>query len=228
MSRSTDQALIVFAKPPVPGEVKTRLTELLSEEEAARLYEAFLLDALDLYRQLGVPVRLYLTSLDISLSLEDGPVTLLRQEGEGLGDRMKYAFAETLGAGYDRAVIVGTDHPSLPLTFVEQAFRELGEKPSICIGPSEDGGYYLLGMNAFYPSVFEDITYSRPDVFEVTLDKIRTTPAELTVLPEWYDVDTPAHLRRLVAELVEGEVPARRARRTHRILERLAEHYPQL
>lgn len=197
------QALIIFAKVPRPGRVKTRLTELLTEEEAAALYDAFLRDALDQYRALAADVRLYLsppaTPRPPDLVPED--VAVIEQRGEGLGARMQQAFLESFAAGYDRLVIIGTDHPTLPTAFIDEAFQALAEPLSMCIGPSEDGGYYLLGMNDFYPQVFAGMTYSHADVFAQTWARIQTTRVQATVLPMWYDVDTPKDLARLVREL---------------------------
>lgn len=201
-----NQALIVFAKLPVPGTVKTRLTTLLSEEEAARLYDAFLRDALAQYVQLGVAVRLYLAPPAEGLppDLVPGGVSVHAQQGEGLGARMLRAFVETFAAGYERIVIIGTDHPTLPSPFIDAAFGLLEEPLVFCIGPSEDGGYYLLGMNELYPQVFEGMRFSHEDVFAQTLRRVAETPAHLAVLPRWYDIDTPEALRRLVAELPDA------------------------
>lgn len=219
MHARQSEALIVFAKPPIPGRVKTRLTDLLSEREAADLYDAFLRDALDQYRQLRADLHVYFTGLsrvpdDLKTKLSATHV----QEGEDLGARMHNAFRDVFSAGYERAVIVGTDHPSLPSAFVSRAFQALDVDGSLCIGPSEDGGYYLLGMNRFYPRVFEEMTYSRSDVFEETLKRIHETKAALAVLPMWYDVDTPDDLRRMASELdlLQGTAP-----RTERELKKL-------
>ena len=197
------RALILFAKPPVPGRVKTRLTELLSDEEAARLYEAFLRDALDRYSTLEADLRLYVSPPFEAWpdSLRSDGFLLCRQGGEGLGQRMKHAFQQTIEAGYRYVVITGTDHPTLPLSYLHQAFQALREKSSLCIGPSDDGGYYLLGMTAMHPQLFEDMSYSHPEVFEEALQKASAARARLTVLPLWYDIDAPAELHRLIAEL---------------------------
>ncbi len=198
-----EAALLVFAKVPEPGAVKTRLTALLTDAEAAQLYEAFLRDALDAYQQLGVAVRLYLSPAPDAVPeglVPDG-VSLHRQRGDGLGERMLNAFVETFVAGFERAVVIGTDHPTLPLAFVAHAFDELAAPFATVIGPSDDGGYYLLGMNEVYPQLFEGMTYSHPDVFADTLQRAHTTPASLSILPTWYDVDTPDALERLAADL---------------------------
>lgn len=209
-----DAVLLVFAKVPRPGHVKTRLTPVLTPAEAAQLYAAFLRDALQLYVQMGVDVRLYLApSRPDDLDWVPEAVSVYEQEGEGLGPRMQNAFREVFEAHYERAVVIGTDHPTLPGSFVRQSFTSLEADSSICIGPSEDGGFYLLGMNAFYPQLFEGMTYSHDKVFTNTLARIGTTDARLTVLPRWYDVDTSDTLERMVEDLaqVEHELPHTRS-----------------
>jgi len=215
-----DDVLLVFAKQPRPGAVKTRLTPFLSTPEAARLYEAFLKDALHLYARLEVDVRLYLAPPLPEDGLEDVParIPVHEQSGDGLGPRMANAFEAVLDLGYDRAAVVGTDHPTLPLEFVRQAFAALAADRSVCIGPSDDGGFYLLGMSAFYPELFDGMTYSHEQVFEDTLARVEGTDADLTVLPRWYDVDTPAALPRMLEDLADDAVDAPRTRRTIRQL----------
>lgn len=210
----TAGALIVFAKVPTPGTVKTRLTTLLSEIDAARLYEAFLRDALDAYGTLGVAVRLYLgpSPDDLPTGLVPDGVTLHQQRGEGLGQRMLHAFVETFVAGHERAVVIGTDHPTLPLAFVEQAFEELSAPLATVIGPSDDGGYYLLGMNEVYSGLFEGMDYSHPEVFADTLQRAHATNASISILPTWYDVDTPDALTRLADDLERAPGGAPRTR----------------
>lgn len=202
-------ALIVFAKVPEPGDVKTRLTSVLSPEQATRLYEAFLRDALLQYTSLGVDVRLYLAPPEQPLpdGLVPGPANVHWQAGEGLGARMLRAFMETFAAGAHRAVVIGTDHPTLPSSFIDQAFAALDKPRSVSIGPSNDGGYYLLGMNDVVPSLF-DMPYSHDAVFTETLKRAADAGARLTVLPPWYDVDLPEDLRRLIGDLEDPSVTA--------------------
>jgi hypothetical protein len=216
-----DDVLLVFAKVPRPGHVKTRLTPALTPSEAAELYEAFLRDALELYATLEVDVRLYLAPPLPDDDRFDLParVTVHEQTGEGLGERMARAFRAALAGGYDRASVVGTDHPTLPLAYVRRSFRALAADRSVCIGPSDDGGFYLLGMSAFYPQLFDGMTYSHADVFDDTLARVDRTDARLTVLPRWYDVDTPEALSRMIGDLAASGVEAPRTRRA---VERLA------
>ena len=225
------QALILFAKPPVPGRVKTRLTELLSDGEAARLYEAFLRDAIDRYSTLEADVHLYVSPpLEAwPEGLRGGDFLLCQQEGEGLGQRMKHAFQRTIAAGYRRVVITGTDHPTLPLSYLRQAFQALHKTPSLCIGPSDDGGYYLLGMTTTHAHLFEEMSYSHPEVFEEALQKASATQSRLTVLPLWYDVDAPAELHRLISELEDSRLsPSVQVSHTRTVVEKLRQTHAAL
>ncbi len=222
-------ALIVFAKLPEPGAVKTRLTTLLTPTEAAHLYEAFLHDSLDAYGHLEADVRLYLAPSETPVPEGFAPdgVSVHAQRGKGLGARMLNAFVETFVAGYECVVIIGTDHPTLPLAFVECGFEELNAPLSIVLGPSDDGGYYLLGMNEVYPRLFEGMAYSHPNVFVQTLERAEATGAAVSVLPAWYDVDTPDALRRLIADLASDEA-VNAPRRTRELLASLAEKHRDL
>lgn len=201
------KALIVFAKTPIPGTVKTRLSPPLSEIESAKLYRSFLLDSLDAYCTAseleGVDVRLYLTGEGDLTGVDSLPLTSHPQKGSDLGARMLRAFVETFAAGYGHAVVIGTDHPTLPLSFVEMAFEVLKEPFSISIGPSTDGGYFLLGMNEVYSSLF-DMEFSHTAVFDETVERATETGANITVLPPWYDVDEVNSLKKLIAEMQAG------------------------
>lgn len=218
---SDGTCLIVFAKPPAEGTVKTRLVPPLTPLQAADLYRRFLYDSLEQYDRLDSPVRIYFGEGDIPADLPrmTVPMSIHRQEGEGLGRRMANAFLESFSAGFNAAIIIGTDHPTLPDEFLNLAFDALADPMHTVIGPSEDGGYYLLGMNHFYPVVFKNMDYSHPDVFDQTIDRIGRTNAGITVLPTWYDVDTPEELRQLQRDLQEDPEAAPR---TAQFLEELS------
>ena len=194
-----DRALIVFARSPVAGQVKSRLTQLLSSQEAADLYRAFLMDSLAQYASLEVDVRLYMADEgDPDVHLYGAQ--LKKQCGDGLGERMEHAFRETAVEGYEQMVIIGTDHPTLPTQFIMDAYEALSDVPAVCIGPASDGGYYLLGMSPLICGLFDGIVYSKPNVLSLTLVRARESGASVTQLPVWYDVDTPEDLSRLVSE----------------------------
>ena len=228
-------ALIVFAKPPVPGRVKTRLTPPLSPEDAARLYGAFLQDALDQYQGLGVTLRLYLAldepppGMGIAIQREDifpqWTGNVFRQRGEGLGERMKQAFGETFAAGRRRVILIGTDHPTLPSVYIKEGLAFLEAQRAVVLGPTGDGGFYLIGMNESFPQIFEGMTYSHGAVFEQTTARVASCGASLQTLPEWYDVDTFDDLKRLVADMRRESAGAMR---TRAMLQRLSEQYEGL
>ncbi len=199
-------SLVVFAKVPVAGTVKTRLVPPLSFEDAAALYTAFLADALTSFATLGAAVRLYLPPSDAAMPAGIVPsgVSVHAQRGDGLGDRMDAALSETLGAGFGRAVVIGTDHPTLPLAFVVEALSALATPETVVIGPSDDGGFYLLGLDRPRPTLFAGMTYSHHRVFDQTRARAIADGARLHVLPPWYDVDDARSLARLVGEWRAG------------------------
>lgn len=201
--------LLVFAKVPRPGRVKTRLTPPLAPEAAARLYNAFLRDALDVYAAqatgedplgLGEPVavRLYLNE-PAPPGLAPEAVRVFEQAAGGLGEKMADAFAHAFAAGYERVVVVGTDHPTLPVALLGEAFRQLREPLACVVAPSDDGGYVFLGLNDLVPDIFE-MDYSHRYVFVDTLDRVSRNSMTPVVLPGHYDVDDGDDLDRLLAE----------------------------
>ncbi len=164
-----------------------------------------LADALDQYAALDCDVRLYVGGEHGALPADLRRATSIHeQQGDGLGARMQRALLETFAAGYDRAALIGTDHPTLPSAFVDHAFASLDQPKSIAIGPTTDGGYYLLAANHFFPSLFAGMEYSHPDVFEQTLARASGEDAHVTVLPLWYDVDDADSLARLRADLTQA------------------------
>lgn len=225
-------ALLVFAKVPRAGAVKTRLTPPLSPAWAARLYSAFLRDALDAFvsqasgaadpLRLGerVDVRVYLDAPPPP-DLVPAGAEVRQQQGEGLGERMARAFAEAFADGYERAVVVGTDHPTLPLELLGEAFRQLREPMTCVLAPSDDGGYVFLGLNDLAPGLF-DMAYSHAHVFEDTLEEAQLASLTPVVLPGHYDIDDGDDLRRLLAEWEAGvEVGARTADALRQLAEAL-------
>ena len=217
-------ALIVFAKVPEAGRVKTRLSPPLAAGAAAALYDAFLRDALDRYAGLGaeaaVAVRLYLAGRPEPADLVPEGVTVHDQRGGHLGERMLRAFVETFAAGHNGAVVIGTDHPTLPLELVSLAFDALTDPMTAVLGPSDDGGYYLLGLNEVGADLF-DMDYSHPEVFADTLDRVMEMDLTPVVLPPHYDVDDGPALARLVEEWRAGaDTGPRTARMLHTLTER--------
>ena len=195
--------IAVFGKVPEPGVVKTRLAAVVGNEWAAVLYHAFLLDAIDQYKRLEVDVRVYLAPA--KTGLPDLPAdSVFRQTGPDLGSRIHNAVDHCLSDGFGRVVVVGTDHPGLPTHYLQRALDVLSEPGTACLGPAEDGGYYLIGLNAPAPHVFLGMQYSHAEVFVETVARVRSSRLKLATLPSWYDVDEFADLLRLREDIRSG------------------------
>lgn len=185
---------IMFAKAPVPGFVKTRLHTLLSPEEAARLYSAFVADSADTLAQTsaGRKIIAYTPASGLG-AIRDllGEVTVefeyLPQPDGDLGQRMDELLRDCFDEGVERAVVVGSDSPSLPSSIVDEALTLLQSHRTV-LGPCVDGGYYLLGQSSPDERVFDNVDWSTGQVLEQTLANLQGEP--LGLLPPWYDVDS--------------------------------------
>ncbi|MCP4251814.1 MAG: glycosyltransferase [Candidatus Scalindua sp.] len=190
-------SLIIFAKSPIPGKVKTRLSPYITPTEAAELYKAFIADIICNAHKLKCErITIAFTPSDAEATLHSvcgQSVDYLPQKGESLGERMKNAFKHSFDKDSTRTVIIGTDSPTLPLSYIQQAFDALKEVP-VSIGPTFDGGYYLIGLSERNDVIFDGIDWSTSKVFGQTLTRIQAINKQLYVLPPWYDVDTPDDL----------------------------------
>lgn len=213
-------ALLVVAKRPAPGHTKTRLTPPLTPLEAAQLYEAFLRDTLDLIRQIpgARPILAYLPedADDYFRSLAPD-FELLTQQGGDLGERLDNALSHCLSDGFQRAVIVDSDSPTLPLEYLARAFIAL-ETADCVVGPCDDGGYYLIGLRRPASRLLRAVRMSTATVTRDTLALAAEEKLSFAQLPTWYDVDTVAELERLRAEM--PSLPGNRAIHTRRYLEK--------
>lgn len=207
-------AVVVFAKAPAPGAVKTRLCPPLSPREAAALARSFLRDRIAQVRDLcGVsPIVAYSPASERKPFERLAPdLALVAQRGRDLGDRMRTALRESLRAGHRAAIAVGTDTPTLPAGHLRRAVDLVGSGDvDVVLGPAEDCGYYLIGVRDDHPTLFEDVPWSTPAVLAVTLRRAAEARLRTAMLPDWFDVDTPDDLARLRAALAEnpGAAPA--------------------
>ena len=210
-------AVVVFAKAPRAGAVKTRLCPPLSPAAAARLYRCFLLDTLDRVQAVGsiTPVVAYAPRRARGFFAATRPGMLLLPQGGGdLGARMARVVERLLARGFAAVVILGADSPTLPLSHLRAAIRLLDSATADgVIGPSEDGGYYLIGLRGPCPVLFAGVSWGTGRVLAQTLAKARRAGRRLRLLPRWYDVDTVADLRRLAGELRRTRGRAPRTRR---------------
>jgi len=211
--RPTD-ALVVFAKAPVPGEVKTRLGRALGHAAAARLAEAFLLDILDGARSMRGPSVVVAFSPRESepwFRAQADTCHLVPQPQAGFGPRVVAALDEARRLGAERTVIVGMDSPHLGPDRWAAAFAAL-DQHDVCLGPCEDGGYYLIGTRAPQPELFEGVPWGGPGVLDATRAKAAALGLSLAELEEDFDVDEVEDLRRLAARLSRAPADCPRTR----------------
>ena len=213
-------AVFIMAKTPRPGEVKTRLCPPLSAAQAAELYRCFLLDKIEQVRALKevTPAIAYVPAeaRPTFQTLAPG-FALVAQRGDDLGARLANSFEEFLKNGFTAALAIDSDTPTLPIAFLEQALVLIWN-PSVdlVLGPSEDGGYYLIGLRALHRELFEGIPWSTSQVLLETIRRAEERGLRIAQLPPWYDVDTPDDLERLKAVLEETDTPE--PRQTRRFL----------
>lgn len=205
------RALIIFAKTPLPGAVKTRLVPPLTPEDAADLYACMLQDTLALAQPLvGITPFIFYQedpgAADYFAAIAPG-VPAAPQQGEALGERMRRAFMAIFGAGFSEVAIIGSDAPDLPAEYLYEAFTQLEyEHTDVVIGPAADGGYYLLALKRVWDELFADIPWSSADVLAATLARAGDLQLGVARLPLWYDLDTPEELQR--ADLRQEQTPA--------------------
>lgn len=221
------KALIIFAKVPKPGLVKTRLQPDLSPDTSSQLYLAFILDTLNATASLKGVTRIMAcdaTRRDPFFKglAERHNLVLIDQAGENLGARMQNAVAEADRLGYRPAVIIGTDIPTLPVDYIQEAFKQLKKHPLV-LGPGADGGYYLIGCSGPTPPIFDGIAWGTGQVLTQTLQRITEKNLNAALLPFWYDVDTLDDIRFLSAHLayLEREMGKSLAPETSRVLKTL-------
>ena len=195
---------VLFAKKPVPGAVKTRLQRLMSARDAARLYEAMLLDcATTLHATTAAAKVVAFAPVDAEDALRAlldpiGVFEYAPQPDGDLGKRMEGLMQWAFARGAERVVLVGSDSPSLPASYIDEGLALLCEK-EVVLGPSMDGGYCLVGRRKGESRIFQDVAWSTGLVLEQTLARLGTQT--LGLLPPWYDVDTPADVRFLKVHL---------------------------
>lgn len=203
---SLPPAVAVMTKVPGGTVVKSRLHESLGEERATELYRCFLLDRLDAVATLrdisGAVAFTPREAEPLMRTLAPLGLTLLPQRGADLGERLSTILTELLDRGHAGAIAVDSDSPTLPMAYVAEAATVLSDaKCEVVLGPCEDGGYYLVGLRWPQPALFEGIPWSTDAVFAITLDRARARGLSVHVLPQWFDVDTEADLRRLHADM---------------------------
>jgi glycosyltransferase A (GT-A) superfamily protein (DUF2064 family) len=213
---SNKSALGIFFRIPAPGKVKKRLAAEIGENEACKAYEYMLHETIESVSRLrGIDLYGFYEGEKTSLSpssssgnlpsppLEKGgkegferggyfelieKLPLYSQKGVELGERMCNAIKWLFHRGYEKVSLVGADSPDLPISYVTEAFEKL-DAYDIVIGPAEDGGYYLIGMNKHHEVIFEGIQWGHESVLKDTILRIESACMTYFLLPEWYDID---------------------------------------
>lgn len=198
--------IVVMAKRPALGAVKTRLGPLLSDGDTLRVYEAFLGDKVDQVRGVsGTRAVVAVAPPDPPASLArwtGDEVELVAQEGADLGARLGNLAERHFAASTAPLLLVDSDTPTLPPHFFEEAIRALQRGDAdVVLGPAADGGYYLIGLGASCPDLFKHIAWSTARVLSQTLDRASSLGLAVHLLQSWSDIDTPADLLRLASDL---------------------------
>lgn len=202
-------ALVLFARFPIPGSVKTRLAAATGAEFAAQIYNAFLSDLVPRVRDSCDQRVLAYTpdspeAIAFFQNLAAGDATLWPQPPGALGQRLSDCF-ETHLAQFQRVIVIGSDAPTLPPDMIAEADESLSNSDCV-LGPAVDGGYYLVGLRRTCADMFSNVVWDGPNVLEQTVNRVQSAGLSLHVLRPWYDVDTIDDLHAL-----RGHLAAQRA-----------------
>lgn len=201
--------ILIFVKNPEKGKVKTRLAKTVGNDKAYDIYLKLLDYTMKVAAMTEAQKQIWYS---LFIDHEDGfgrqPTGRPKhsdgsginfekklQRGENLGVRMQNAFQDGFKGEYEKIVIIGSDCPGITADIIEEAFAKL-ERNDVVIGPSEDGGYYLLGLKKMIPGIFENISWSTEDVFSETVNVLKNEKMDYGLLPTLNDIDTEEDLRK--------------------------------
>lgn len=191
--------IIVMAKVPTAGTVKTRLQPFLTTEQCGELAECFLLDTVNKIKN---PAHELVVAYSPSEKRDDlteilgNKYLFVEQKGDNLGEKMFNAFEFVFSQNADSVVMIGTDSPTFPVKFITQAFENL-QIADVILGETEDGGFYLIGLRILRKEIFENVEWSSTQTFAQTIKNIESIGLKVAFLPVWYDVDFPADIEKL-------------------------------
>ncbi len=205
MDKIPNSNLLIFSKYPVAGKVKTRLIPALGAEVAAQFHRRLAESAISIARLWYGKTSGETTRITIHYTGADkndfcswlGPDLDYQKQPDGdLGQRMNTAFESAFGYGIKHVIGIGTDVPALTAAILQQSDKSLGHH-DIVLGPAADGGYYLIGMNSFYPELFTDIDWGTEHVYKQTLAICTQLDLKVFTLPILHDIDRPEDLTQL-------------------------------
>lgn len=193
----------VFAKHWTPGRVKTRLAAVIGEAAAAMLHHQFLATLLARFADTAEQRWLFYDPAEQREAFQTlaGPAWRLHPQCAGdLGERMRDYFQRAFDDRVERVVLIGSDSPNVPPATVARAFDLLDEAP-VVIGPSQDGGYYLIAARDAPPPIFDAMPWGSANVFDETTKRLQKHELPFRQLPTWYDIDEIADLHNLAEDL---------------------------
>jgi uncharacterized protein len=202
-SSGNDRVLVIMAKAPRPGEVKTRLTPSISPSAVTDFYCCLLDDTLTLARSLGdVEVAIMCPESDVNelAQLAGSEATVVAQKGEGLAAGLTSVFAHFAQGHQRRTMAFNSDSPHLPRSVLEEAFETLAAH-DVVVGPTHDGGYYLVGAKASHPTLFAHDGMGSSSALERLLSRARALELSVGFAAPFYDIDVADDLTRLAEEL---------------------------
>ena len=198
------QALIIFIRNPVLGEVKTRLSKSIGDHKTLEVYNLLLQHTEAITYGLSCDKFLYYSGDPNPHDSWDNKRYVKKKQHPGsLGEKMFHAFQDSFDKGYKQVIIIGSDCLELDEEQINNAFQSLQEE-QIVIGPATDGGYYLLGMNSLHPALFVNKQWSSDTVYEDTLADIKAAGLTVTILRELNDIDEEADLPPSLVQQLKG------------------------
>ena len=197
MNINPKSALGIFFRVPALGKVKRRLAAEIGEAEALKVYESMLTATINnALRLQGIDIYGFYEGVERFQKEYLKKLPLILQQGVDLGERMHNAIQWLFDNEYQKVLLVGADSPDLPLSFIVEAFQKLNFY-ELVIGPSEDGGYYLIGMERPLGVLFKNIEWGSDTVLQGTISRAHVFGISYFLLPEWYDIDDRKSLNRL-------------------------------
>lgn len=208
-----------MARAPIEGRCKTRLAALLGTATATALYEAMLLDTIERLGRLPVDRHVVMAApeddgVERLRALVPAPWLVVPQAGGSFGERLSNSVVSLWAEG-GAVALVSSDSPTIPVDGIARALRSISGTPGVLLGPSDDGGYYLIGLGSPSLGVFDGVPWSTAEVLATTLARCEALGLPVELLPNGYDVDEAVDVNRLRDELARD---ASRAPRCHRVL----------
>jgi uncharacterized protein len=186
--QNNSNLLIIFVKNPVLGKVKTRLAKSIGQEKALKVYKYLIDHTCSIASMTNADCEVWYSDFKVDLENRELPKAKVQIEGD-LGEKMSFAFRQGFKNGYKNIVIIGSDCPEITSDHIDDAFQSL-QISDIVIGPSDDGGYYLLGMKKWNPKLFQNIEWSTSRVFNQTVMAMEEESLTLSKLVKLNDIDT--------------------------------------